>query len=267
MVSKSNFLKVTLICIILVIYTVLLIMFLYIIPKQIIESMKPEDISDHAPTKSISRFYKGTPKNGIYIKYLKKISNYCKKIIKLEKNMKIKNRAIALDFDDTLVWTKPHSPTKLNFKYTSRYGTVFCFPQLFPIVSFVKKAKQLGYYIFIITSRPPSAILSTIYNIEKFKIPYDAILTSSFYGEHPIFKSKLRRLIETHDPKEIKGLNTFQLLSKKKRKIKFPTKIVLTIGDNWYDIYDGVTETGIKLPSPNDFNSYVYHKNKVVELI
>ena len=267
MKNDTDFIKATLICIILVIYTVLLILFLYVIPKRIRESMKSDEMNDHAPTKKISRFYKGTPKRGIYIKYLKKISKYCINFITKKENMKIPNRAIALDFDDTLVWTKPHSPIQLKFKSTSKYGTVFHFPELSPMTSLVKRAKKLGYYIFIITSRPPSAILSTIYNIEKYGVPYDGILTSSFYGEHPIFKSKLRRIIEKHHPDEIKGLNTFQLLSKKNKKIKFPTKIVLSIGDNWYDIYDGITETGIKLPSPNDFNSYVYYKNKVVELI
>lgn len=267
MKEDTNFIKVCLICIILVIYTVLLILFLYVIPKRIRESMNPNDKIGNWSSDKIIKFYKGTPKKGIYIRYLKKIADFCINFLKKEENLKIPNRAITLDFDDTLVWTRPHNPIKMKFKSTNRYGTVFYFPELFPMTSFVKKAKKLGYYIFIITSRPPSAVLSTMYNAEKIKIPYDGILTSSFYGEHPLFKSKLRRIIEKHTPEEIKGLNTFQLLSKKVKHHEFPTKIVLSIGDNWYDIYDGVTETGIKLPAVNDFNSYVYHKNKVVQII
>lgn len=253
------------------IFTILLIIVLYvsiffIYRKFKFKIEKNTHYQEFLPSKDMLIFYKGSPKKGIYINYLKKISKYCIDFIKMKNNKK-KNKAIIADFDDTLVWTRPYKPLKLKYISNSKYGKVFYFPELIYIGNILRYARKNGYFIFIITSRPPGSYLSTIYNMERYKIPYDSIFTSSFFGEHPDFKAKIRRKIEKHPPEEIKGLNTFQLLSKKLKNTTNCTKIILSIGDNWYDIYDGFVETGIKLPSPNDFNAYIYYKNEIIDLI
>ena len=213
---------------------------------------------------NIDNFYKGAPIKGIYIEYLKKIKDYC--LSYLEKKANIENKALVVDFDDTLVWTSPHDPLSINIVDDKKFGKVFSFPILEPIVQIVKYAKKLGYYIFIITARPPSSYISTVYNCHIYNIPYDSIFTSSFYGEMPSFKYKLRDIIETHNPKELIGLNTFQLLTKK-NNLSEHTNIIMSIGDNWYDVINLKKGLGIKLPSPDDFNCYSYYKNRVVELL
>lgn len=247
--------------IILVILIIILTSFSIYLMTQIFTINNEEKMESHA-----EKFYKGSPKKGIYIDYLKKIKIYCIKYLKKNKN--VKNKAIVIDFDDTVVWTRPHNPFPIVFKNTSNFGKVFSFPDLEPMISVVKTAKKLGYYIFIITSRPPSSLLSTIHNCYKSNLPFDAIFTSSFLREHPIFKTSLRKLIEEHNPKELIGLTTFKLLSKTKSKNKTnTTNIVMSIGDNWYDIVNGNKCVGIKLPTLVDFNSYVYYKNSIIELI
>lgn len=266
---NKNYLKIALITTIVVLIIVFILLLIYFTPFRV-ENMNNESMgkNNDIVLPNVYKFYKGTPKKGIYINYLKKISKFCLKYIKKKEFKIIKNKAIIVDFDDTLVWTNPIDFSPLKFKNTKKYGKVFSFPVLYPINNLLKQARKLGYYIFIITARPPGTILSTIYNAEKYKIPYDSIFTSIVSREHPTFKSKIREKIEKHNPKELKNLNTFELLSKKTNKSNTNnTNIILTIGDSWYDILKGHRDIGVKLPSPDDFNSYVYYKNQVVELI
>lgn len=218
--------------------------------------------------KRILSFYRGAPKHGIYIRYLEKISKYVLNHVRKKEITELKNKAIILDFDDTIVWTKPYCPISPIHVKSPDFGNVFYYQPLYPIVKLVRELKKMGFWIFIITSRPPNNILSVMYNLRKYGIPWDSIFTSSFVGEHLIFKSKIRKIIESHIPEDICGLNTFQLMTKSKpKKNGEKTNIVVSIGDNWYDIYEGNGDIGIKLPSPGDLNAYVYYNNRVISFI
>lgn len=249
-----------LLCLIVYLYILFILINLIKTNKEFMRKIENDKQNEH-----VIFFYKGSPYSGIYIDYLKKIKKYCLQNLILN-NYKFKT--VVVDLDDTLLFTFPHKKKKEIYINNKKYGKVNILPVLKPMLELLKKIKKMGYYIYIITSRSFTSFASVKYHIEKYKIPYDAIFTSNYHGEHPIFKSKLREKMEKHIPKEIENLNTIEFLSKKpNKKHKDLIKIIMTIGDDWYDVVNGNDGIGIKLPCVNDFNCYVFNKNKIIKII
>ena len=144
------------------------------------------------------------------------------------------------DIDDTLVFTNPYRITNKNALIEDRQTIIdgkirhiFHFSPLKPICDLTRWCKLNGIGIIILTARPKKSYYATVSNLNTYKIPFDEVITND-NNEHFIFKSKIR----------------------KKYSKKY--NILLTIGDNWYDVVDPGKAMGIKLPDVSDRQCYVF---------
>lgn len=167
-------------------------------------------------------FYEGWPNNGQYVNLLNKSKKYLINYLNNNSNI-AKKSSIIVDFDDTLVYTNPGGKSNAKFINVDKQ-TLFIFPEILQISSVVKYAKKLGFKIIILTARPQSSFLSTKFNLELYGIPYDYIYMNS-HNKHISFKKDIRKIL-------MKRYN-----------------IILSIGDQVYDVNGPTGMLGFKLPS------------------
>ena len=89
--------------------------------------------------------------------------------------------------------------------------------------------------IICLTARPQESQLASVSNLNMFNIPHDMLIMND-KDEDPFFKIKIRRQL-----------------------VKPNQDIVLTIGDQFTDIYlPGTNTAAIKLPDPDSTCSYAF---------
>lgn len=172
----------------------------------------------------------------------------------LRENSDVSNKVVVFDFDDTIVDTRVYTPS-----YVPGIGMVEFFHKIFEMVELLKRAKTMGYAIFIITARIPDSEHIVWQNIKERLpeiIPYvDNIFASPITMTEDLeafkrFKAVLRRNLEFIDLNTARKTNSKQLYNMELIKpFKNTLNIVLTIGDQPYDI-SNMSHYGILLPRP-----------------
>lgn len=167
-------------------------------------------------------FYKGWPNNGEYVDLLNKTKKYLINYLNKNKNI-AKSSAVIFDVDDTLVYTNPSGKENVKFiKFNNE--ELFIFPEISQMTYVVKYAKKLGFKIIILTARPRTSFLSTKFNLDIYKIPYDYIYMNS-ENKHISFKKDVRKML-------MKNHN-----------------IIMSVGDQAHDVNGPRGIHGVKLPS------------------
>lgn len=191
-------------------------------------------------TNNIITFYKDWPNNGPYVNILNKVKNIL--VPYLQHFPKYKKFTVIFDIDDTLVFTNPVNTHSIHEYKIKNRANLMIFKGIKQIVDIAKLCKKLGFYIIIITARPYASELSSIKNLEYLGIKYDEIYHNKNYPDLT-FKVKLKEhLSKNHN-------------------------IILSIGDNWYDIQNLKNCLCIKLPDPSNPNAYFTYDNKRYFLI
>ena len=139
------------------------------------------------------------------------------------------------------------------------------------IIKILTIAKMYNYYVFVLSNRPPSDWRYIIDALDKQKITFTSVFTSSYVDEHPIVKIDIRDRLKLIDPSLFdKNKNTIDLLiasNLNKTQIHHTTSIVLCVGDSWLDILGDGDFFGIKLPSSNDNHIYLYNSDKKINCL
>ena len=172
-------------------------------------------------------------KNGNYSSMLDKTKNHLQDL--LIKNSKVKTnkpRAIIMDVDDTLVFTNPGGHSDVRYVKLNN-TTLFLYPGINQMIEVVQLAKKLNYRIIILTARPRESFLSTRFNLDLLKIPYDAIYLNP-KNEASNFKYGVRK----------------QLMNK--------YDILFSVGDQVADVNGPSGIIGIKLPSPDSHKVQIF---------
>lgn len=216
----------------------------------------------------IESFYKGSPLCGQYIKHLQGVCNEAYHFIShpLLKNLVAKT--IVFDIDDTLVYTRPYNNGLPRDSEIYEGNEVVHYDALYPVVELCHRATRLGYYIVIITARPPDGYYNALSNLRRLGITPLALFTSLEWGQPNEFKAVMREKMEYIRPQQLSKMSSRELYEYKPPKMKNPlaVKVVLTIGDRITDV-NGVRNTlGLKLPEEVDMNSYFIY-NETVKLI
>lgn len=213
----------------------------------------------------VEEFYEGSPENSYYIEYLKRVSKDALKFLKRPELKSIVGKTIIVDIDDTLVYTREnHINPKKEYEKHPKYGKVYHYKPIKPIVSLIKKASKLGYTIIVITARPPQGYQNALTNLHRIGIYPDALFTSLFWKQDPSFKAIMRNKIENLKLKDVKKMTSIELfhykpkLKSKTKKNLLNLKIVMTIGDKWPDITGMNNTLGLKLPEDSDMNAYYW---------
>ena len=169
----------------------------------------------------------------IGIQYLTKISAFYKPGGKFHGKIGL----VIFDFDECLCFGDVSgclSHKEMDLGTISGQG-VFLLPPNTSVVKMAETAKSLGFKIVVLTARPEESKLATLYNLVFCKIPYDMLLMNSGNSD-PQFKVKTRRQLT-----------------------KPNQDIVLTVGDQWTDLYlPGSNTAAIKLPEPELKCAYAY---------
>ena len=184
---------------------------------------------------NIVNYYRGWPQNGPYVDILNKIRNNL--FIYLQNFPKHKKWTVIFDIDDTLVYTNPINIHTENDYKVRNTENLMIFKGIKQIIDVAKLCKELGFYIIIITARPYESEMSSIRNLEYLGIKYDELYHNKNYPDLT-FKVKLK-----------------QQLAKKHN-------IILSVGDNWYDIQNLKNCLCIKLPDPSNPNAFFTYDNK-----
>lgn len=170
----------------------------------------------------------------IAIDYLKKIAPKVKAAGKIG--------LVIFDLDDTLFMGDPakvvgieEMSLGLHKGPNGQEQEIFILPVNRQIVQVANTARALGLKIICLTARPAESQLASISNLNMFAIPNDGLIMND-KDEDPFFKIKVRRQLAA-DPKQI---------------------VVLTIGDQFTDLYFPGTAAAIKLPDPDSKASYAY---------
>jgi hypothetical protein len=205
------------------------------------------------PTKMVRllyEFYYGYPLYGFYVQILNKINTIVRKI--LVKYCTTPGRTIVFDFDDTLVYTRPHL---MILNHSSGTQTKV-YPGIPQIIDLAKYAKSLGYFVAVVSAREETMRETTLQNIAFLGIEVDHLcLLGPTSAKQNVYKQ-----LETQRINEI-------------NPIKFPNntnvcRLILILGDNWYDIATVHTKriTSVKLPHPHDMNAYICRGKKIQTL-
>ena len=203
----------------------------------------------------IEDFYKHSPKKGNYINYLNYVCKKTQSFIKRPELLKLINRTIVFDIDDTLLYTRP---------FLTKKSTKVLLQPLKPVVDLLKFCKKVGYKVIVITARPPESIDLIKRNLKKINVKYDALFTSLYLNQHYSFKAVMRKNLEYITPDDLKTLSSKELFNLKKPIIHkcFNLKLVLSVGDKWPDVDNSKNILGFKLPEETDMNSYfIFNKN------
>ena len=201
--------------------------------------------------KEIVNFYKGSPKKGYYVNYLKKIEKEAGNFLKQEIFKNLIGKTVVMDIDDTLVWTgKSH-----------KNGLYEGIP---PMVRLAKLVKRLGYNLIIITARAPFMLEKSIENLNMLGVYPDKVFTSLWFGQDQSFKAVMRKKLENNTLRNIQKMNSEDLFNDTNKYWNpFNIKVVMTIGDRWCDVINQNDVLGIKLPEPSDMNGYLVYNNEV----
>ena len=162
----------------------------------------------------------------IAIKYLKSIAP------------KYRNRTgvVVFDIDDTLCFGDPANVIGVReMELGVHQGQeVFILPMNNPVVKVAEVARQLGFKIVALTARPKESKMASITNLNMFRVPFDHIIMNDG-DEDPHFKIRVRRNLQ-----------------------KKNQDVVLTVGDQPFDVYLPGKAAAIKLPDPDDKMSRAY---------
>lgn len=187
---------------------------------------------------TLINYYKHWPKSGPYVDRLN-IVKY--NVLNYLKNYPITNKSVVIfDLDDTVFYTDPlkiHNVELLSEKYNQ-----LTYPGNDPIVDIVKYCNKMNIKVIFITARPYESEKSSIHNIKLLGMKYYKIFHNHDY---PNFKFKVYLK---------------QQLAKK-------YNIILSVGDNWFDLKGLTNCLCIKLPSPNDVNIYFTYDNEKYYLL
>ncbi len=260
-----------LVVLILVIFLVLVSLFLFDknVPMWcVLEDIRPrnniENMGDHVNhDKEVNKFYNGSPTRGYYINYLDKVKKNTLKFLKRKTFRGLIGKTVVFDFDDTLAWTCPFNRVVAQRKIHPKWGNVFHYPPLPPMISLLKEIKKLGYNVVIITARPPMSLGSTWSNLEEFGVGVDAVFTSVYFQQDPSFKAKMRKNMEGFTIGSLKKKSPTELLNEKGGYSPMNVKVIMTIGDMWHDVNGQENTVGLKLPDPIDMNSYFIYNGEV----
>ena len=184
---------------------------------------------------NIKDYYRGWPQRGLYVNKLNEIKSYLFNY--LNNFPKYKKCTVIFDIDDTLVYTNPVNIHNEEDYKVPNTENLMIFKGIKQIIDVAKLCKKLGYYIIIITARPYASEISSIKNLEYLGIKYDELYHNQYYPDLT-FKVKLKKT-----------------LAKKHN-------IILSVGDNWYDIQNLKNCLCIKLPDPSNPNAYFTFDNQ-----
>lgn len=196
-------------------------------------------------------FYKGSPKKGYYINYLKKIEKEASSFLKQRVFNNLIGKTVVMDIDDTLLWTgKSH-----------RNGL---YEGISPMIRLAKLVKKLGYNLIIITARAPFMLEKSIENLNILGVYPDKVFTSLWYGQDQSFKAVMRKNLEKNTLQNVQMMSSEELFNDKNRYWSpYNMKVIMTIGDRWCDVIDQDDVLGVKLPEPLDMNGYLVYNNEV----
>lgn len=215
----------------------------------------------------IERFFERSPNGGNYITHLKKVSNQAITFLRRNEFKMVPSKTIIFDIDDTLVYTDQISENKTFPRENHpEYGLVSHYPAIGPMVKLLKNAEKEGYFIVIITARPPEAHYNSLTNLKRLGIEPGALFTSLYWGQDPKFKAIMRNNIEHFTPSRLSTMSSediFRYNPKNSIKSIGSCKIIMTVGDKWHDV-DGMNNVlGLKLPEPSDMNSYFWFNDDI----
>ncbi len=165
-------------------------------------------------------YYKGYPFTGHYFDDL----NWAKEeSLKILKKLVIEETSgtVICDFDDTLVLgdiVNVLGIKEMEYGKNKDGNDIFVLPPIQQIVDVITYAKEHGFSVYIISSRPISSFDATIFNLNLFKIPCDIVIHCEGY------KTKPEEIVS-------RGLN-----------------VVLSIGDQPTDCF---LPNAVRLPSPD----------------
>lgn len=213
--------------------------------------------------KEVNRFYNGSPTRGYYINYLEKVKRSALKFLKRKTFSGLIGKTVVFDFDDTLAWTCPFNQIMAHRKTHPRWGNVFHYPAIPPMISFLKEIKELGYNVIIITARPPISLGSTWSNLEEFGLKVDGVFTSVYFKQDPSFKAKMRKNMEGFTISNLKNKSPSELMEDSGNYSPLNVKVIMTVGDRWHDVNGQDDTVGLKLPDPIDMNSYFIYNGEV----
>lgn len=187
----------------------------------------------------------------------------------LREHSGIPNRTVVFDFDDTLVNTRDSFSAQVP-----GVGNIEFYKEIPEMMELMRRAKVMGYNIFIITARPPTTEFIVTSNLKSI-VPQKTIqcIDNIFASPIPLsgdiekfrkFKTVLRKNLQKIDTKSACTINSWQLYTLDLVK-EFPKKdrlnIILTIGDQPHDIAN-MSNYGILLPRPerNPDTAYLHQK-------
>jgi predicted secreted acid phosphatase len=190
-------------------------------------------------------YYKGWPGKCPYnddlnwaaklaIQYLEKISPRYKGTGKIG--------LVIFDLDDTIFMGDPaqvigivEMSLGMHKGPNGEEQEIFILPVNRQIVKVANVARQLGFKIVCLTARPQESQLASVTNLNMFSVPNDMLLMNN-KDEDPFFKIRVRRQLSSTPNQDI----------------------VLTIGDQFTDLYFPGSAAAIKLPDPESKVSYAY---------
>jgi predicted secreted acid phosphatase len=138
--------------------------------------------------------------------------------------------AVVADIDETLLDNRPYFEKHLHSEWNQFHGWIddAASPPLKPTADLLAWARDKGYAVFLITGRSENERLPTIENLLKQHIAYDGL-----YMRHNGDK-RLAEVMKTEHREAIENMGF---------------KIIMSIGDQFSDLYGGHAEDCEKLPN------------------
>lgn len=190
-------------------------------------------------THSDEQYWKGWPSKCPYnddIKWACKIAiEYLNKIAPKYRNSN-KVGIVVFDIDDTLCFGDPANVIGVREMELGVHNgqEVFILPMNNPVVKVAEVAHKHGFKIVALTARPKESKMASITNLNMFRVPFDHIIMNDG-DEDPFFKIRVRRNLQKQNQ-----------------------DVVLTVGDQPFDVYLPGKAAAIKLPDPEDKMSRAY---------
>jgi len=140
--------------------------------------------------------------------------------------------AVVFDIDETLLSNYPWILE--NDFGVAWHGPLFKAylgkdPGLEPTIRVVRRARQLGLYVVLITGRPDAVREGTIANLKKVDCPYD--------------------LLVTRDKDELKLLAEVYKTAHRKKITEEGYRILINVGDQQSDLVGGYADQAFKIPN------------------